>query len=239
MNLIPRLRTLRVVPQSKAVSSAALSHGYRIFGIGVDRRHKLKRLFPQEKATFHSSVKSLRVFRKCFQFGPLCGNSTTRSASWISPCSIYDDADGQHNVILNRQTTSLGRLADQDIVFHQQCVSRRHAKIIREGDSWSVVDENSSHGTFVNGSRARVPRAQIRRPAAPRIYRGTRTTLPIRRSECRGPPAPVCGIENGAMVFVVEGVSAPCRHRTRAGPADGAVELAAQRGAATERGRRH
>jgi thermostable 8-oxoguanine DNA glycosylase len=30
---------------------------YSIFGIGVDRKHILKWLFPQEKATFHGSKK--------------------------------------------------------------------------------------------------------------------------------------------------------------------------------------
>jgi hypothetical protein len=29
--------------------------GFSIFGIGVDRKHILKWLFPQEKATFHGS----------------------------------------------------------------------------------------------------------------------------------------------------------------------------------------
>ena len=33
------------------------SETYSIFGIGVDRKHILKWLFPQEKATFHGSKK--------------------------------------------------------------------------------------------------------------------------------------------------------------------------------------
>jgi hypothetical protein len=35
--------------------------GYRIFGITVDRRHALKWLFPQEKATMHAHKKSTLI----------------------------------------------------------------------------------------------------------------------------------------------------------------------------------
>jgi hypothetical protein len=31
------------------------SHAYNIFGIDVDRKHTLKWLFPQDKATFHGA----------------------------------------------------------------------------------------------------------------------------------------------------------------------------------------
>jgi pSer/pThr/pTyr-binding forkhead associated (FHA) protein len=65
----------------------------------------------------------------------------------------YADTTGQHAVLLTRDITSIGRLPDQDIVLRDQCVSRQHATIIRENESYSVVDRNSSHGTFLNGVR--------------------------------------------------------------------------------------
>jgi hypothetical protein len=39
------------------VSNLARQIAYCIFGIGVDRKHTLKWLFPQEKATFHGTEK--------------------------------------------------------------------------------------------------------------------------------------------------------------------------------------
>jgi len=36
---------------------SAADFPYSIFGIGVDRKHTLKWLFPQEKATYHGTEK--------------------------------------------------------------------------------------------------------------------------------------------------------------------------------------
>ena len=75
------------------------------------------------------------------------------------PTLSYTDADGQHDVLLDRQTTTIGRLPDQDVVLSDQSVSRQHATIVRENNSYSIVDRNSSHGTFLNG--VRVQRAPL------------------------------------------------------------------------------
>lgn len=69
------------------------------------------------------------------------------------PTLSYTDADGQHDVLLDRQTTTIGRLPDQDVVLRDQSVSRQHATIVRENNSYSIIDRNSSHGTFLNGIR--------------------------------------------------------------------------------------
>jgi sigma-B regulation protein RsbU (phosphoserine phosphatase) len=69
------------------------------------------------------------------------------------PTLSFTDADGQHDVLLDRQTTTIGRLPDQDVVLRDQSVSRQHATIVRENNSYSIVDRNSSHGTFLNGTR--------------------------------------------------------------------------------------
>ena len=75
------------------------------------------------------------------------------------PTLSYTDADGQHDVLLDRQTTTIGRLPDQNVVLRDQSVSRQHATIVRENNSYSIVDRNSSHGTFLNG--VRVQRAPL------------------------------------------------------------------------------
>jgi sigma-B regulation protein RsbU (phosphoserine phosphatase) len=70
-----------------------------------------------------------------------------------TPTLCYSDADGLHSVDLDRDSTSIGRSPSQDIVLSDRYVSRHHAVIVREGDIYTVVDQNSTHGTFLNATR--------------------------------------------------------------------------------------
>jgi phosphoserine phosphatase RsbU/P len=70
-----------------------------------------------------------------------------------TPTLCYSDADGLHSVDLDRDSTSIGRSPSQDIVLSDPCISRHHAVIVREGDIYTVVDQNSTHGTFLNATR--------------------------------------------------------------------------------------
>ena len=65
----------------------------------------------------------------------------------------YQDSDGKHSAALNIASTSIGRDVGQDIVLRDALVSRRHAIVTRDGDIWTVVDQNSTHGTYVNSAR--------------------------------------------------------------------------------------
>jgi phosphoserine phosphatase RsbU/P len=47
----------------------------------------------------------------------------------------------------------IGRRAEADIVLSRPLVSRQHARIVREGPTFVLVDLQSSHGTWVNGNR--------------------------------------------------------------------------------------
>jgi pSer/pThr/pTyr-binding forkhead associated (FHA) protein len=68
----------------------------------------------------------------------------------------------QHGVflIINKQmipliktVTTIGRQLDNDVVLHEEFVSRCHAEIILENDKYILVDKNSTSGTFVNGKK--------------------------------------------------------------------------------------
>lgn len=65
----------------------------------------------------------------------------------------YSDSDGAHTVALVSTSTSIGRQHDQDVVLRENCVSRRHAVINQLASGFELVDQNSSHGTYVNGAR--------------------------------------------------------------------------------------
>ena len=71
----------------------------------------------------------------------------------LSRTLIYSDPDGQHTVVLDRPSTSIGRSPGQDVVLRDPATSRQHAVILRDGETFTVVDQNSTHGTFLNGVR--------------------------------------------------------------------------------------
>jgi serine phosphatase RsbU (regulator of sigma subunit) len=65
----------------------------------------------------------------------------------------YSDPDGQHRISLEREITSIGRSPNQDIVMSDPSVSRCHAVILRQGSEYTLIDQQSTHGTFLNGAR--------------------------------------------------------------------------------------
>jgi pSer/pThr/pTyr-binding forkhead associated (FHA) protein len=54
---------------------------------------------------------------------------------------------------LTKTVTSLGRQLENDIVFHEEFLSRFHAEIVYENDKYVLYDKDSTSGTFVNGRR--------------------------------------------------------------------------------------
>jgi phosphoserine phosphatase RsbU/P len=77
----------------------------------------------------------------------------TMTAGLEVPTLTYSDAAGQHSIPLDRPSISIGRSPGQDLVLADSCISRQHAIIVHEGQNCVVVDQKSSFGTFVNGSR--------------------------------------------------------------------------------------
>jgi phosphoserine phosphatase RsbU/P len=78
---------------------------------------------------------------------------TVMSLTENPPMLTYSDLEGEHTVLLDCESISIGRLPDQNIVLHDSFVSRRHAVINRNNGSFELLDLNSSHGTYVNGTR--------------------------------------------------------------------------------------
>jgi pSer/pThr/pTyr-binding forkhead associated (FHA) protein len=54
---------------------------------------------------------------------------------------------------LEKKVTRLGRQLDNDVVFHEEAVSRFHAEIRYEGEKYILYDKNSTAGTFLNSKR--------------------------------------------------------------------------------------
>jgi pSer/pThr/pTyr-binding forkhead associated (FHA) protein len=56
-------------------------------------------------------------------------------------------------ILLSKKITRMGRHLDNDIVFHEEFLSRYHAEIIMEEGQYVLYDKNSTGGTHVNGRR--------------------------------------------------------------------------------------
>jgi pSer/pThr/pTyr-binding forkhead associated (FHA) protein len=54
---------------------------------------------------------------------------------------------------LSKRVTKLGRHLENDIVFHEEFLSRYHAEIILENGQYVLYDRNSTSGTYVNGKK--------------------------------------------------------------------------------------
>lgn len=54
---------------------------------------------------------------------------------------------------LTKMVTSFGRQLENDIVFHEDFLSRFHAEIVHEDDQYILYDKESTSGTFVNGRK--------------------------------------------------------------------------------------
>ncbi len=55
--------------------------------------------------------------------------------------------------LLDRASLVIGRTPENDIVLNHKSISRHHAKIIRDGNSYVVVDLESANGVRVNGAQ--------------------------------------------------------------------------------------
>lgn len=69
------------------------------------------------------------------------------------PSLTYSDQTGEHVFGLDRDSITIGRLSDQDLVLPDAFVSRRHALIRLVDGNYELFYQASSHGTYLNGKR--------------------------------------------------------------------------------------
>lgn len=72
------------------------------------------------------------------------------------PSLIGTSGDWAGRVInLDKEAMTIGR-AGSDIILDEASVSTKHARIVRDGERWKVVDLMSANGVYVNGKKSQV-----------------------------------------------------------------------------------
>jgi FHA domain len=77
----------------------------------------------------------------------------------VAPPGRYlavEHGGSEHLIPLSRPITHIGRGLAADIRIEDPRISRRHAILAQRGDGVRVLDDRSSHGTFVNGREVEV-----------------------------------------------------------------------------------
>jgi sigma-B regulation protein RsbU (phosphoserine phosphatase) len=75
------------------------------------------------------------------------------TGSGIFPTLVFVQGNEQRVINLDHSPFTVGRKVDKDLVIADPRVSRDHALIVSENGAFSVVDQGSKHGTYVNGER--------------------------------------------------------------------------------------
>jgi two-component system, cell cycle response regulator len=70
------------------------------------------------------------------------------------------DANPGRRFALSRTDHQVGRRPDLDVPIELDSVSRRHARFVKDGESWVIEDLGSTNGTYVNDER--VEKRQLR-----------------------------------------------------------------------------
>ena len=81
--------------------------------------------------------------------------SASSSKATSQPSALLVARDTGKRIRLFREATVIGRAADCDIILRVADISKRHCRILVQGDRASVEDLGSANGTQVNGQRVK------------------------------------------------------------------------------------
>jgi DNA-binding NtrC family response regulator len=70
-------------------------------------------------------------------------------------CILQTESDPAQEWTFDKEEIRIGSMEDNDVVLHDDTVSRYHCKIIQDDTSFILIDNRSTNGTFINKVRVR------------------------------------------------------------------------------------
>lgn len=67
--------------------------------------------------------------------------------------TIAEGKEAGRQFDFDQASVVIGRTHECDVTLYEGGISRRHARIFQDGETWLLVDEGSSNGTLVNGAK--------------------------------------------------------------------------------------
>ncbi len=143
----------RCLIEDMGSANGILVDGQRVVGqrdLGSASQIKLGdfALFLEQQRSAPSQAQGDRVMQTLF---------IPRDADHHKLVRIYDSFAGEE-FILSEAVNSIGRTDDNFILLSDPSISRDHARLLRDGDTYTVIDLNSSNGSSVNNKPVKQPR---------------------------------------------------------------------------------
>ncbi len=110
---------------------------------------------PSPRAPILSSFSGLDFSRtaRTTMATPSTNEPIANAGSTLFPSLIFVQGGEQRTLNIDHTPFTVGRKVDKDLVIPDPRVSRDHAIIVAEDGQFTVVDQESKHGTYVNGER--------------------------------------------------------------------------------------
>lgn len=109
------------------------------------RRHQAGKEVQAREASLSGTEEYERIYGRPERRARRPTGITAATLGWLGPNGL----PVHHYLHETPETCSIGRSLTQDIVLHDETVSREHALVTRDGDDWRVLDVESSNGTVI------------------------------------------------------------------------------------------
>jgi DNA-binding winged helix-turn-helix (wHTH) protein len=132
----------------------------------VDKEELMKKVWPDAFVEESGLTRNISVLRKALgdsspeeyiQTVPRRGYrfaSCVRKRIQTTPYLKWVNSQGELETFsLTVDEVFIGRKSDADVVLANPYVSRHHARLVKSDQGYKIVDLESSHGTFLNGTR--------------------------------------------------------------------------------------
>jgi pSer/pThr/pTyr-binding forkhead associated (FHA) protein len=124
----------------------------------------------------------------------------------------FPTPEGSRQIAVEDESLTIGRGA-VDLRFDDHSLSRHHATVYREGERVWISDENSTNGTFVNGSQVSAAGTPLKNGDSIRLGNETTLTIQITKQEAKAAEANQKSLAAGDgnkinfVPFVVAGIA--------------------------------